>query len=386
MAFSPEELDFLFANPAAVAEAESLPLTKKSLLGDVATLRKSHGEYARALAELATARRALQRKLGPGEWFADTDSAQQATPAAVAQFRADYLAQLGVTSVADVTCSVGTELLWAPPVASGSDIDHARLRMARANLQRCGRAPLLARADALHPVWSAEAIIADPARRNSSGRITKMQYLMPPLPELAARYERLAVKCAPGLNINDVAEWAGQVDFVSVDGEMKEACVYSRGLIAGPLRTRAVVLGERPQVWTADLPDDCDVAGVGQFIIDPDAALIRAGLVRHYAHAHGLWQLDEHLAYLSGDAVPEGVRGFEVLEQVPLRQVKAALAARHVGAAEILVRGVDVDPDVLRKKWKLKGPHSVSVIIARVDSADNRQAFICRPVIGGSDK
>jgi ribose 1,5-bisphosphokinase PhnN len=57
------------------------------------------------------------------------------------------------------------------------------------------------------------------------------------------------------------------------------------------------------------------------------------------------------------------------------------LSAHDTGAVEILVRGVDVDPDVLRRRLKLRGSRRVSVVIARIGSgtASRATAFICRP-------
>ncbi|WP_420891501.1 THUMP-like domain-containing protein, partial [Mycobacterium montefiorense] len=82
----------------------------------------------------------------------------------------------------------------------------------------------------------------------------------------------------------------------------------------------------------------------------------RAGLVRHYAARHGLWQLDPAIAYLSGDELPSGTRGFEVIEQIAYneKRLRQALSAHGASAVEILVRGVDVDPDALRAKLKLQ--------------------------------
>ncbi|KAB3523221.1 SAM-dependent methyltransferase [Corynebacterium sp. zg254] len=406
MAFDRDELNFLCAHPEAIAEASQHELTRTSMMKDMGVLKKTYGDYARAVVEATLARRSLEAKIGPGEWLADSDSAQQATPGAVARFRAEYLRSLGAARVTDVTCSIGTELLFSQVPAAGSDLDASRVRMAVHNTRGCSQVLGVAQADALQPVWTGTAlpngpagagespsdiVIADPARRNSSGRIARLDEVRPTLPELVERYPRLVVKCAPGIDVKDVSDWAGQVDFISVGGDMKEASVYSAPVVGRPasdIIRRAVVIGDNSgttsrDIWTSDMPDEgCDVRPVGRFIVEPDAALIRAGLVRHYGHAHGLWQLDSHIAFLSGDTVPPGVRGFEVLEQVPLRQVKAALAARGVGSAEILIRGVDLDPDVLRKKWKLKGKAAVSVIIARIDSEDQRMAFICRPVRG----
>ena len=125
------------------------------------------------------------------------------------------------------------------------------------------------------------------------------------------------------------------------------------------------------------------MAPAGRWIVDPDGAVVRAGLVRHYAARHGLWQLDPDIAYLSGDRLPDGVRGFEVLEELDYseRRLRQALSARDVGAVEILVRGVDVDPDALRARLRLRGSQPASVVIARIGSgaASRATAFICRP-------
>lgn len=87
--------------------------------------------------------------------------------------------------------------------------------------------------------------------------------------------------------------------------------------------------------------------------------------------------LDERIAYLTGDRIPVGRTGFEVLEQVPLKRLKAALAAHGAGGVEILVRGVDVDPDQLRKKLKLKGKKQMAVVCTRIGRTG--VAVICGP-------
>ena len=384
MSFTHAELDFLFAHPEAIALTSELPLTKKSALSDIATLRKDFGEHARALVELVKARRVASRKMKPevaNRWWVDNEAAQQATPEAVAQWRAKHLAALGVGRVADVTCSVGTELhsMYAAGLdVVGSDLDLARLRMAKHNVPQVG----LFCSDATLPATTADVVVADPARRNSSGRISSLADVVPSVDDLRSAYgdgTEFAIKCAPGIDFDDVQEWAGMIDVVSVDRQVKEACVYSRGLAApasGLLRRAVVMRGAaEPFVVTSDMDDEVIEAEPGKYIIDPDGAIVRAGLVRHYAAAHGLWQLDRRIAYLTGDTVPAGERGFRVLEQVPTKKLRGALAARGVGKLEILVRGVDVDPDVLRKKLKLKGKAEATVVITRI--GESATAFIC---------
>lgn len=390
MPYSPQELDFLLSNPAAIADAENYELAKKTELADLTSLRKTYGDHARCLVELVKARRLASKKNG-GTWMVDGPSAQQATPAAVAQVRAEHLRSLGVEQVADVTCSVGTELYHLQQAgieAFGADLDAARLRMARVNVPEV---PLV-RADALRPVLNVGVTVADPARRGSSGRIHNIRDLVPPLPDLveAHRGHELAVKCAPGIDFDDVVDWAGQIDVVSVHGEVKEACVYSPGLSLSHGLRRAVVVREGGKlIVTSEQPfeeDDATAAGpAGRYIFDVDGAIVRAGLVRHVAHQHGLWQLDPRIAYLTGERVPEGVTGlraFEVEEQVPVKKLKGTLQSRGAARVEILVRGVNVDPDQLRKKLKLKGgggPNVAwSVVITRVGSTAT--AFVCRPL------
>ena len=378
MSFTPAEVAFL---AAGTSRHPDLTFSPRTQLADVSFLREAYGEHARAVAELLTARRSGKFPGGEDtDWLADSDSAQQATPPEVAAWRAAYLRSLGVESVLDVTCSIGTEghaLRAAGLGYVGSDLDFSRLLMARHNVP--GAQFLLA--DALRPAVDLHraAIIADPARRAGGRRITDPARLLPPLPGLLEAYagRALAVKCAPGL---DFSAWEGLVEVTSVDGAVKEACLYSPELSGGGIgKRRAVMLcdGDADVVEDAgQTPEELPAAGEpGRFIIDPDGAVVRAGLVKHYAAREGLWQLDEHIAYLTGDRLPAGTSGFEVREAVPLKKLKSALAGHDCGVLEILVRGVDVDPDQLRKKLKLRGSQSLAVVIVRV--GDTPMAYIC---------
>ncbi|WP_297007589.1 THUMP-like domain-containing protein [uncultured Corynebacterium sp.] len=428
MSFTVAEVQWLAGHPGAVDAAEELELTASSRLSDLTRLRQltattgDQSGLARALAEFVAARRAALRgakvPAGPDgtlrtDWMACSDSSQQATPAAVAGVRVQHLlAVASGRSVADVTCSVGTELagFTVPGVRErfgtlvGGDLDAARLAMARRNLPEI---PLV-RADAVVPALRADVIVADPARRTARGRIRDPRDLLPPLPDLLSVWRaagsELAVKCAPGI---DYSEWEGQVDVVSVAPGgpgipgVKEACLYTPGLatVAGQngqngqngQGRRAVVVGaDRTVVLTTADPESERVAEVGRYMLDPDGAVVRAGLVRQYAARLGWWRVDPHIAYLSGDrwddvvraALLPGQRVFEVLETVPVKKLKAALVARDCGSLEILVRGADIDPDVLRKKMRsggaLRGGSPLTVVIARIGRSP--VAAVCRPV------
>jgi hypothetical protein len=327
-------------------------------------------------------RRATAKFDDPSHWLFTDDALQQATAQAVAEHRAWRLAG---SVVHDVTCSIGAELAALRVSAReviGSDIDPVRLAMARHNVGDVA----LCRADALRPVTRDAVVLADPARRGSGRRRFDPLDYTPPLDQLLVVYDErdLVVKCAPGIDFDQVRRlgFDGEIEITSLHGSVREACLWPSGFTAPGVRRRATVLDSAEQVTDAE-PDDCAVTAVGRWIVDPDGAVVRAGLVRHYAARHGLWQLDPDIAYLSGDELPEGVRGFEVLDEIAYgeKRLRQALSAHDAGAVEILVRGVDVDPDVLRKRLKLRGSQQVSVVITRIGSgaASRSMAYICRP-------
>jgi hypothetical protein len=63
------------------------------------------------------------------------------------------------------------------------------------------------------------------------------------------------------------------------------------------------------------------------------------------------------------------------------KRLRQTLSARDAGAVEILVRGVDVDPDALRRRLRLRGSQHVSVVITRIGTgtASRATAFVCLP-------
>jgi THUMP domain-like len=325
-------------------------------------------------------RKATAKFADPSDWLFTDEALQQATAEPVASHRARRLAGL---TVHDATCSIGTELAALRNSASyvvGSDIDPVRLAMAAHNVAGVD----LCRADALRPITRDTVVVIDPARRSGGRRRFHPGDYTPALDVLLDVYRDrdLVVKCAPGIDFDELSRlgFRGEIEITSLAGSVREACLWSAGL-AGATR-RATMLDTGEGLTDAD-PDDCPVAPAGRWIVDPDGAVVRAGLVRHYAARHGLWQLDPEIAYLSGDRLPENVRGFEVLEELSYseRRLRQALSARDVGAVEILVRGVDVDPDALRARLRLRGSEPVSVVIARIGSgaASRATAFICRP-------
>jgi THUMP domain-like len=386
--FTLDDVAYLRSAPAAAAlsEVSAYALTDSTVVGDIASVRKRFGDRAPALVETVLLRRKSAAKLRDAhDWLFTGDALQQATATDVAAHRAR---RLSGRAVHDVTCSIGAELVALKSTSAcllGSDVDAVRLAMARHNVADVA----LCRADALRPISRDTVVIADPARRADGRRRFDPRDYIPPLDTLLAAYHGrdLVVKCSPGIDFDAVrtAGFDGEIEVTSLAGEVREACLWSPALASPGVSRRASVLwadGAIEQITDAE-PDDCAVAPAGRWIVEPDSAVIRAGLVRHYAARHGMWQLDPRIAYLSGDTLPAGVRGFEVIERITFgeRRLRQALAALGCGAVEILVRGVDVDPAALRPRLQLRGKQQLSVIITRIGtgSAARATAFVCKP-------
>ncbi|MCJ0890451.1 class I SAM-dependent methyltransferase [Rhodococcus sp. ARC_M5] len=379
--FTGTDLDFLRseAGAGALAAVDDLELGARTSVRDTAWVRTRFPDHASALIETVTVRRKARVKLLDSDhWLVTDEAVQQATPTMVARRRATRLAG---RRVHDVTCSIGSELaalVSTADVAVGSDLDPIRLRMAAHNVPGA----TVLRADALTPITRGTVVVADPGRRAGGRRRHDPAALQPPLPDLfdAYRGRDLVVKCAPGLDF-DAIDWTGEIEVVSLDGGVREACLWSEGLSENGVRRRASVLRSDGSVLelTDAESDDIPVRPPGRYIVDPDGAVVRAGLVRHYGARFGLWQLDPRIAYLTGDTIPTGVRGFPILEQTKFSEkvLRQQLNRLDCGSVEILVRGVDVDPAILRPKLKLRGSVALSVVIARVDRS--AVAFVCAP-------
>lgn len=397
---TPEDLEFLrtAAGRDLLDLAAGLAWSRADLVASTAAVRRADPVHASAAIDVVTARaRARGGIRGAGAMLLTDEAVQQATAWPVAALRAGRLAG---RDVHDVTCSVGAELAELVRRADrviGSDLDPVRARMAAHNVPDA----LVCVADALAPPSRDAVLVADPARRSGGRRVHDPARLSPPLPDLlaVAADRDHVIKCAPGLDTS-VLDHCGEVELVSLDGSVREACLWSPGLSAG-VRRRATVVrtaaadaagpwgpprlvadGVAVHVEEVTDGDDDEVDAheeAERFIVDPDGAVVRAGLVRHWARRHGLRQLDPRIAHLTGPRIPDGYTGFEVLEKCRLdrKQLRRVLRQRDCGSLEILVRGVDTDPDVLRRSLSLSGSRPLALVVTRIGSS--AVVFVCGP-------
>jgi SAM-dependent methyltransferase len=362
---------------ALAAEApEDDELRAQAQLRRVATgsTEERAAHVAAALAQV-TLRRKAAAKLDDdaARMYFTPDGLEQATRATVAAHRAARLTAASAQSVIDLGCGIGGDLVAfarAGITSAGVDVDPLRVEVARANLAALGLPGAVTVADATTVDTSPfDAAYADPARRTGRGRTFSIDDWMPPwafVEELLLRRDA-CVKAAPGIPHSRLPEDV-EAEWVSDDGEVKEAALWSGRLAT--TRRRATVIGHG---GLATLTDEDDPGGesrdIGEFLYEPDGAVIRAGLVTAVAAGVKGGLVDDHIAYVTSDESfrTPFARGYRVVEILPYREkaLRAALRERNVGSLTIKKRGVGVVPDELRKRLSLTGDEAATIVLTR---------------------
>ncbi len=384
----------------ALKAASGLPLTGATGIADLVAVRSAAGGHAAAVVEtVLLRRRATERWSGSDidwtAWLFTDEALQQAPPPPVAAHRARrihaHLSAGNHDGVHDVTCSIGVDLAALAGVgllAVGSDLDPVRLAMAAHNLATVGPAGLprrLLRADARTATTRGLLRYADPARRDATGRRITSADTIPSVADLdAADPAHLPVlRLPPGIDYQTLAR-PGEIEMVSWRGTVREAVAWPPEYATAGRRATVLSGDVIHEELTDTDPAEDAVTPAARYLVDPDPAVVRAHLIRQYAARHGLTLLDPHLAYLTGDVPPPGIRSFEILDAAPYSERTVRQWARRdaIGTLEIKQRGTPIVPDDLRKRIKPQGDRRIdrTLIIARIGR--HPQAFWCRVVPG----
>jgi SAM-dependent methyltransferase len=311
------------------------------------------------------------------------DGLEQATRTRVGSHRAARIAStLARASVVDLGCGIGGDLISAARAGlrvTGVERDPETAATARANLAALGLPGEVVVGDAestdLTPY---DVVFADPARRADGRRVFDHNAYSPPWSFVTGLLQRTAcVKVAPGIPHDAVPDGV-EAEWVSDAGEVKEAALWSGALYDGVAR-RATLLPGGASVTEAP---EVESGPVGQYIYEPDGAVVRAGLVTAVAVAVDGWLLDPRIAYVTAPKlVPTALASaYEVVEELPYKEkaLRSWVRSQGIGTLEIKKRGVDVDPAQLRKKLAPKGSATATLIITRIGR--DAVAFSCHRV------
>lgn len=345
-----------------------------------------------ALGQAELRDRAAAKFSRAGDMFLTRDGLEQASSEVLARHRARRFPD--GTPVIDLCCGIGGDLvaLAADHPVLGVDRDPVHLWMAARNAEAHGVQARTLESDVRDAALDgAGGVFVDPARRGERGRMATGES-EPPLDwcvGLADRVAAVGIKAAPGI-AHDVVPDGWEIEFLSLGRDIKEAVLWSPAL-AGP-RVRASVLPPRgpaavvPDAHTLtgepDPPDGdpaVDVVDPGDYLLDPNPAVTRAGLVSELARRTGTSKIDPRIAFLTADApvATPFARTLRVIDSAPWnqKQLPARLRALDVGSVDVRRRGLAGDVDALVRRLRLSGSRRATLVMTRV--RDEPWGLVC---------
>jgi hypothetical protein len=343
---------------------------------------------------------------------------EQSSSERVARYRAARFG--GAGRAADLCCGIGGDLLalasGRETLAVDRDDVHARLALHNAAVYgQSGNVRAVVadvrdiRLDGL------DAVFIDPARRSGPGAAAAPNRFRAGLSEppldwcfaLAERVPGVCVKAAPGLPANLIpADW--EAEFIADGRDLKEAVLWSPALATAPVAgsggpRRALVLsGSVAHALVACPGDPVPVTEPREYLLDPNPAVTRSGLVEDLARSlasvgradgsapagdgssadegdYDVAKIDPQIAFLTLDREVHTpfARTLRVLDSAPWNEKRFARRLRElgIGAADIRRRGLAGDVDQIHRRLKLAGPNRATIVITRVH--DKPWGLIC---------
>jgi hypothetical protein len=176
------------------------------------------------------------------------------------------------------------------------------------------------------------------------------------------------VKLGPALPHSLIPE-AAETEWITHRGETVEAALWS-GTGANPGLRSALIMPNARLIVTEAPP--LPVRELGRYLYEPAGAVIRAGAIPVLGAQLDAALLDPQVAYLTSDRLCRTpfAAAFEVRQRLPfhLKMLRTWVRQAQIGVLEIKKRGIDIDPAELRKRLRLAGPNSATMVISRTPS------------------
>jgi hypothetical protein len=214
----------------------------------------------------------------------------------------------------------------------------------------------------------------DPDRRPTGHRATRGELFEPTLKSLAALLEKnpnAAIKLAPATDLP--VGWCDRTEreWLESRGECRQQVAWFGNLARHPGHRAATVLLPDGRMRTIIGSDDHlppSAQQIGRYLYEPAAAILAAKLTTELCREHNLAAVSSGVAYLTGDNPIDdlALATFEVLDILPFdrKQLRAYCRQRNIGQLEIKKRGVEVDPERLRKEIIATGGNAATILIA----------------------
>lgn len=343
-----------------------------------------------------------------GRLLLTADGLEQSTRLPLARRHAGRYAAAHVALVHDLGCGLGIDALSlceAGVAVRAVDADPVTAALAAHNLApwpiasvTCARAEDVEVTVADQSVDGMAGVWLDPARRvlgvaDVRGRTKRVFSLDAMSPSWQHVLERAAAVPATGAKLSPAfphraVPTGAEAQWTSWQGEVLECAVWWGPLVQSAGRSAAVCAPGSEVVVTeaeASIADGVDpvaslegVGRVGDWLYEADRAIVRAGLTGALVAAVDGRELTPGVGYVASPAAYElaWAKRFRVVEAMPLSPKPLTIWLRDHGHDRITIkkRGVNVDPEALRRRLKLarpgrRGGSEATLVLTRVGAA-----------------
>jgi hypothetical protein len=343
-------------------------------------LRKSlTAERARLVAQQLALRVKAEKKFGDlaAKMFFTDLSLQQSTDRWIAAYKAARFSK--DREILDYCCGIGGDLiaLATRSKTTGWDRSPEVALFAEANLKAANQtqtATVSIGSVEEHPPAADSQWHLDPDRRTDGRRSTRMEFHSPDeatVREWLKTAPNAAIKLAPATRLSDEWQEMAELEWVSRTGECRQLVAWFGDLCQSPSKRRATIVstnGSHSFVGHADA--NAPIADeVGEYVFDTDPSIRASGLTSALACETGAFVISEGAAYLtsknSSDHPMLSVFRVEEVLSFRVRELAKHVQSKNLGKLEIKVRGVAVQLEELRKKLKLGGSGSATLLVTR---------------------
>lgn len=356
--------------------------TEETFLACLTKLQKTYPDWlAKDAIETAIFRRRAHAKFSRAdEMYFTREGLEMASSEVISRYRGMRFA--AYQKVRDIGCGIGGDSIGlASAIAPNGwlhivDKEAFHLTLARHNLNTYGldAGGLVADITKFTPP-RVDAAFFDPERRVEGRRKFSVHQYQPPLdivrswlPSLKA----LGVKISPGVDLSEIGGYDCEVEFISLNGDLKECALWFGEAKTTSRRATLLSANNSPISFTPSSSSESSapLSLPLAYLYEPDAAILRAGLVTQLAEQLGAAQLDPDIAYLTSDKLTPTpfARAFAVEVHMPFSQkrLREQLRAMNVGRVTVKKRGSPLEPEAFARSLKLKGEEERIVFLTHV--------------------
>lgn len=240
--------------------------------------------------------------------------------------------------------------------------------------------------DFLDNLKRTDTIYVDPARRNASGRTFLFEDCEPDIINQLEIYQqkakRIIIKAAPMLDIDaavKVLKNVAEIHIISVNNECKELLFIIDKSIKAQSINCIIINNLNTNTFSYTYKEEKDIIAnfslVRNFIYEPDAAFLKAGLFKTISKEFNIEKLHSNTHIYTSNSQILNFPG-RTLKALEVLDFKTFSEKNKIKKANIITRNFPFKPDELKKKLKISDGGDVYLYFV-TDKDENKMVVKC---------